>query len=63
VVTGGSTGALLLLAHPKLPGLPPPSTMTLQPIVVAFQEFMDGLLPVAIDDTAAAFNCTAGTKE
>jgi hypothetical protein len=56
VATGGSPGVLSLRENPKQPGSFSSSTShTLQSISHEYRQFMDILLPIAVEDCGAAF--------
>jgi hypothetical protein len=57
VATGGSGGTVSLRDDPKQPGSAMSSTIhTVESLAHEFQEFMDELLPIALEEAAVAFS-------
>jgi hypothetical protein len=59
VSTGGTPGTLQIRDTPKLPGIGVSSVVhTVESLAHEFQKFLDDTLPIAIEETAAAFGYT-----
>lgn len=64
VATGGGIGTLHVSDSPKQPGARMSSAVhTLESLAHDFQRFVDELLPIALEETAAAFGCSVTKRE
>lgn len=62
VVTGGNLGELSIIDDPKQPGSLMSNPRTLQSITHEYQKFMDELLPIALEESAATFGYSVTKK-